>query len=187
MATRRHVREAFYSELETAAGGLVNASDISQEYPNEPEGLPTIVHNDNYRTIPMNRGQAPVATQTDTNGGTTALIYVELIEARFSLLIAAEDEQTKEDIYEAVRSHFHEFDTPIRDSTELHADVHDVDVGDANSQDSEQRDPPSRGDRLQVSVGFQRFYTRDTTPVEEVDLNADVDNDGTVDLTYTTT
>lgn len=186
MATRKQVREAFYAELETAANGLVPASNISQEYPNSDEDLPAIVHDDNYRTVPMNTKSSIVGTQTNSVG-VTAEVYVELMQAQFSVLVVSDDEQEKEDIYEAVRTHFGDYQYPIKDTSSLQSDVHRVEVNDANSQDTENRDPPARGDRLAVNVGFERFYTKDTTPVEQVQANFDANNDGTTDISNTTT
>lgn len=186
MATRKQVREAFYADLETAASGLVPADHISQERPNTEEDLPAIVHNDNYRPVPMNTKSSIVGTQEDSTG-TIAEVYVELIQAQFSVLVMSDDEQEKEDIYEAVRTHFAEYQYPVKDESTLQSDVHRVEVQDASSEDTEDRDPPARGDRLTINVGFERFFTKDTTPVEEVQQNIDADNDGTDDISNTTT
>lgn len=186
MATRRQIREAFYSELETSVSGLVQSSSIGQEYPNEDEALPAVVHTDNYRDVPMNTKSGIVDTTVDSEG-VQEEIYSQLMEAQFSLLVASDDEQEKEDIYEAIRTHFEEFEFPVRDATSLHADVNTIRVNDSNSDDSEERDPPARGDRLAVNVQFERFYVRDVTPATQVEHNVDVDNDGTDDITNTTT
>ena len=185
MATRRQIRESFYSELETAASGLVTASAIGQEYPNEDEDLPAIVHRDNYRDVPMNT-KTGIADTTEDSDGVQEEIYSQLMEARFSLLVVSDDEQEKEDIYETVRTYFEEYEYPVKDASSLHADVNTVRVNDANSEDSEERDPPARGDRLAVNVQFERFYVRDVTPATEVEHNVDADNDGTDDITNTT-
>lgn len=186
MATRRQIREAFYSALETAANGLVNASAIGQEYPNEDEELPSIVHTDNYRDVPMNTNTGIVDTIVGTDG-TEEEIYSQVMEAQFSVLVISDDEQEKEDIYEAVRTYFEEFEYPVKDATSLHSHVNTIRVRDANSEDSEERDPPARGDRLAVNVQFERFYSNGVTPLTEVQHNVDADSDGTDDITYTTT
>lgn len=183
MATRRQIREAFYSELETATAGLLDAENIKQEYPDSAEDLPRIVHNDNYRTVPMNAPTGPTEVTADSVGE-QELIYAKLMEARFTLLVLAADEGVKEDIYEAVRTHFEEYASPVRDERVMQSDIHDVEVGDANSQDSESRDPPARGDSMRISLGYQRKSVHDVTPVEEVDAGLDVDDDGTEDVTY---
>lgn len=186
MATRRNIREAFYADLETAASGLVDSGSIGQEYPNEDEALPAIVHTDNYRDVPMNTKTGIVDTTTDSSG-VQEEIYSQVMEARFSVLAVSDDEQEKENIYEAVRTHFEEYEFPVKPASDLHADVNTIRVNDSNSEDTEDRDPPARGDRLAVNVQFERFYVRDVTPATEVEQNVDADNDGTDDTTYTTT
>lgn len=186
MATRRQIREAFYSELETAADGLVGASAIGQEYPNEDEELPTIVHNDNYRDVPMNTNTGIVDTIVGTDGVEEA-IYSQVMEAQFSVLVISDNEQEKEDIYEAVRTHFEEFEYPVKDATSLQSHVNTIRVRDSNSEDSDTRDPPARGDRLAINVQFERFYSDGVTPITEVQHRVDADDDGTNDITSTTT
>jgi hypothetical protein len=192
MATRRQIREAFYSELETAVGTLLDSDDITQEYPDSAEDLPRIVHNDNYRKVPMNAPTGPTGVDSDA-AGEQAYIYAKLMEAQFTVLVVAEEEDAKEDIYEAVRTYFEDFEDPTRDEDEIQSDVHDVEVGDANSQDSENRDPPARGDSMRISLGYQRKGERDTTPVDSIDAGIDVDDpetsddtigDGTEDISY---
>lgn len=186
MATRKQVREAFYGELETAASGLVSPSNIGQENPESDEDLPSIVHNDNYRQVPMNRGAAPVDIQTGANG-VEARIYVEMMQARFDVTIISDDEAEKEDIYEAVRTHFGAYTKPFQDATSIQSDVHRVEVGDSSSNDQTSREPVARADTLVINLGFQRFYTEDTTPIEEVNEAVDLDGDDIADITYTTT
>lgn len=186
MATRREIREAVYGDLETAVAGLVDPEDIGQEYPNEGENLPAVVHTDNYRSVPMNTNTGIADTTVDADG-VQEEIYSSLMEARFSVLVVSDDEQEKEDIYEAVRTHFEAYEYPTKDTDDLHTEVNTVRVNDSNSEDSEDRDPPARGDRLAVNVQFERFYVRDVTPATEVQQNVDADNDGTDDTTYTTT
>lgn len=186
MATRRQVREAFYGELESAANGLVPAGQITQEYPNSEEDFPAIVHNDSYRSVPMNNGTGPAEVTTDSDGEQT-YHYVDLMQAQFSLLVVSQDEQEKEDIYEAVRAYFEAYTHPTKDESTIQEDVHRVEVNDATSDDTTERDPPARGDRLSINVGYKRFTDRDVTPTTEVTTNVDADNDGTTDDTYTTT
>lgn len=185
MATRRAVREAFYSELEQSASPHLDPSDIRQDSPPSEE-LPAIVHRDSYRGVPMNRGAAPVKADRDANGNVTAEYYANIEQAQFSLLIVSENEQTKEDIYEAVKSHFEAFTTLARDASDIHPDAHRVEVSDTNSEDYRERDPVARGDRLTISLNFTRLSKRDVDPMEDVEHNIG-DMDGTTHETYTTT
>lgn len=183
MATREAVREAFYDELEIAVNGLLSDDDITQQYPDSEEELPKIVHNDNYRKIPMNAHTGPTQVERDVVGE-QAYIYPTLMEAQFTVIVVAADEGVKEQLYEAVRSYFEDYEKPIKDESSIQTDVFDVDVGDVSSQDSEERDPPSRGDSMRISVSYQRLGKRDVTPTESVDGGIDVGNDGTEDITY---
>jgi hypothetical protein len=187
MATRKDIRENFYAELEAAASGLVAADSISQEYPESAEELPTIVHNDNYRRVPMNNKTGP--SDIDRSGTGVTLYYSLPMEAQFSVLMVAAGELVKEDIYETVRSHFEEFSVPVRSPSEIHGDVHRVEVLDASSRDDEDREPVSRGDSLTISLGYERIVAREEDEVDSIDQNFDVATDaagdGTVDITHT--
>lgn len=189
MATRKDIREAFYAELETAADGLVAAGNISQQYPESEENLPAIVHDDAYRRVPMNNGSAP-SEITENDDGTLSYHYSVTIQAQFTVLILSDDEMEKEDIYEAVRTYFEKFTLPYADESDIHADVHRVEVLDVNSQDDEDREPVSRGDSLTINLGFERIYTTEYEDIKEVQHDTDVGTtdtgDGITDITRTT-
>jgi hypothetical protein len=69
--------------------------------------------------------------------------------------------------------------------------MHELDVQESDSSDFTDRDPPSRGDVLLVTVGYERTRVlekgTDFENIEEVQHDIDADNDGTTDETYTTT
>lgn len=185
MATRRQVREAFYAELESAASTLA-ADDIGQEYPNSEEDLPRIVHNDAYRKVPWNQNGAPKSV-TENDDGTYDVNYVTMMQAVFQVLIVSDDEQEKEDIYEDVRSYFERFEHPRWDESSIQTDVHDVSVEGSDSQDSQSRDPPARGDLLTIRLGYERLYATTVESISQITQELDADSDGTTDSTYTTT
>lgn len=191
MASRRAIREAFYAELETAASGFVPTSNITQEEPNSDEDLPAIVHDDNYRQVPMNRSAAPTDV-TYSNGVVQSITYSRMMQAQFSVTIISDDEQEKEDIYEAVRTYFEPYSTPIKDASSLQTDAHRVEVNDATSRDDPDREPTSRGDSLSINIGFERKYTisrsgGDFGTMDTIEHDIDVDGDGTADIENTTT
>jgi hypothetical protein len=183
MATRKQVREAVYSEFETSVDGLVPAENITQEQPDSTEDLPTVVHNDAYREVPMNNGQGPTGVQV-TNGRTLVHEHSKPMEAQFTVLIMSESESIKEDIYEALRTHFEQYETPIVDESDIHPDIFGVEVTDVNSQDNEEREPIARGDSLTINVRFERIYERDVNPADEVVQT--IGGDGITDVTRTT-
>lgn len=200
MATRRQIREAFYAELEAAVpssgnSGHVPAGDIGQEMPESDEDLPTIVHNDRYRPIPMNRASdAPTRVETDQSGNVTNEVYGEMQEAVFDVLLIFLDEDAKEDCYEAVRSYFEKFEASAStwDPTTIHSGVERVTVGEVGSEDDPDAEPKRFGDRLRINLEFQReFFFPDEgssgDSIQQVDHEVDADNDGTTDATFTTT
>lgn len=188
MATRRSIRENFYTELESAAGTLLSTADIGQEYPESSEDLPTIVHNDNYRRVPMNTNTGPTAV--DKSGTGVTYYYSLPMEAQFTVLIMSQSETEKEALYNAVRAHFEEFTIPLRHPSEIHGDVHRVAVLDVSSSDEEGRDPTARGDSLTISLGYERILARDESEIETVEQNFSAGitdfGDSEPDITYTT-
>jgi hypothetical protein len=192
MATRREVRRAFYSELETAASPHIGADRITQESPNSDEDLPTIVHNDAYRPSPYHTGGAPTRVTTDANDNIDSITYTKTMEAVFGLLIQDPDEQAKETLYEAVRSHFERYEHPIVDESTIQSDIHNISVDGSISEDQDDREPRVRGDRLQISVGYERdtiTLTRGTDfeSIADVEHLLDVDGDDIAEETYNTT
>lgn len=186
MATRRTVRETFYAVLEDAVDGLVAASNISQEQPESREQLPTVVHTDNYRKVPMNRGNAPTDVIRDENGDIIGEIHTSIIEAQFDVTVLSDDESEKEDIYEAVRSYFEPY-THFKSARSLQSDIFRVEVDDSSSNDLTDRNPIGRGDTLSVRLQFERHYTKDVTPVDTVDQSVDTDGDDIGEISNTVT
>lgn len=174
MATRRDIREAFYARLESAANPHVPAENITQESPGSKEELPTIVHNDDYRKIPINQGSgAPSEIEYDSNGDATAEVYETLHEASFGLGFIDHDEQRKEDSYEAVRSYFEKFETVGWDVESIHSDAEIIRVLDSHSEDDEDASPTIRGDRLIVRIQFTREHVKDIDPTTSVNRIGD--------------
>jgi hypothetical protein len=176
MADRRDIREAFYGELETAVSDItdVGPENISQETPDSDEELPAIVHNDDYRPATLNGISGPRDIETDANGNDAAFVFYSMMEAQFGVAVLDPDEQRKESIYEALRRQFERYEHPWWDTTDLHADIHDVTVQDATSDDDDDREPIVRGDRVIVRLGYKRDYR-----VVRADLA-----DGSEDATY---
>lgn len=185
MATRRAVREAVYADAEQAVGDLLEPERITQEYPAGPEDLPHVVHDDDYSRARLNTGSAPHSvTQVDSD--TLRVRYGLRMEGLFTFGILDTDEQRKEDIYEAFRSHFERYqlpaDGPGLDTTSLNEDVDRVVVGESTSVDEPSREPVARGDEVAVRVYFTRYFEQDVEAIDQVDRGVDVGDDGTIDL-----
>lgn len=186
MATRKQIREPFYSELETAVSGLVTSDNIGEEFPSDEEELPAVVHRDDYRRNQLNTNTGIKDTVTDSDG-VQEEIRSRLMQGRFTLTAVSDDEAEKEDIYEAIRSHFEVYEFPNKAADSLQSDVNRIWVTDSNSTDDEDREPTLRGDQLIVFVEYERIIGRDVDPAKEVNTNVDADNDGTDDISLTTT
>lgn len=184
MATRRDVREQFYDELNSAVVGY--GVTVTQEQPNLEEDLPAVKHNDLYRKVTINRGNAPTDVTVDADGE-QKYTYSSQMEAQFTLTIVSDSEQEKENIYEQVRAYFEAYTHPLKDASSLQTDVYRIEVGDSEPNDMLERSPRARADTLTVNVFFERFFTQDVDPTTDVVQNVDSDNDGTIDNTYTTT
>lgn len=186
MATRRQIREAFYSELETAVSAHLGADDVMMEQNEQEEVLPRVVHDDNYRKVPMNQGSAaPTRVARDGNGDATEEFFTTMHEAVFSVLVVSDDEQVKEDIYEDLRTYFEKFEHPAWDASSIQSDVAWVRVVDSNSEDDVDHEPIGRGDRLEIGLTFQRDLGKTDTAIQSVQHNVDADNDGNTDATFT--
>lgn len=174
MATRRQIREAFYSNLETAVGSgttneLVPADQIGQDEPESDEEHPAIVHQDDYRKVPLNDGSsAPTELIRDSNGEVVKEVYSSYHEASFGVGIIDHDEQRKEDIYEAVRSYFEKYEKRPWPASDIQTDCRYVKVLDATSDDDTDAVPTVRGDRLIIRLGFSRKHERDVDPTQTV-------------------
>jgi len=179
MATRRQVRTAFYSELEDAVDGLVDPTNVTLDGPDNEEQLPAVTHGYQVRDAPLNRETAPI--RTSSANGETTYTYVKNIQIQFSVTVQANDAQVEEDIYEAVRTYFEKYDTPIADVSTIQSDVHDIDITDATTNNDTERGPPLRADRIDIQLTYQRFYEDTGDDLTEVEARFDQDNDGQVD------
>lgn len=166
MTTRKDLREDFYAEIETAVDGVLDPSDITQEYPDSIEDLPCLVHSDSYRPIPMGVNTAP--KEIDKSGDVITYIYSVPMQAQFTLTMLSSSEMQKEAIYNAVRSYFEKYTFPIKDVETINPDANRMELLDAVSQDDESREPTARGDALSINLDYERLVTNDHEPIEEV-------------------
>lgn len=194
MASRADIRDAFISELESAAatthsiddeGGntvniTVSANDIGLLHSPLQEQTPSVVYDDTYALVEYNGvGAGPDYVQYDSNGIVSKTQWREYIEAQFIIQIRAEDELRKEPIYEAIRKAFAKYRFAPWNKTDLHADVDRVEVLDSITADTGDVEAPIRGDQLEVRIGFHRNYELESgVDVENMDqINLEVDAD----------
>lgn len=75
----------------------------------------------------------------------------------------------KEPVYEAIRSTFKKYRFGPWPESNLHADVFDVDVVDATSDDVGGAEDTIRGDELDVYIRFHRDYKLSEDNIETVE------------------
>lgn len=205
MATRADIRDAFTEELTAVAGtydvedadgtvvGSVTlaADNIGLRNPESTEQFPHIVYHEDYRENVYNGvGTAPNTIEYDDSGVVQRAIWREYIEGQFIIDVRASNESVKEPLYEALRRQFGRYQFRPWNETDIHPDVVNVDVLDAQSVDDGEAEDIVRGDQLEVRIEFQREYvldSADTGIIETVEHNMDVDYDEILDETYTTT
>lgn len=202
MATRGDIRDAFTAELKKlsgtydvtdAAGNVIDSvtleqSDISLREPEGPETLPAVVYHDDYRRVTYNGvGAGPDMIEYNDDGTVDAEVWREYIEAQFIIDVRASNETVKEPLYEAMRSRFGQYQYSPWSLDALHADATEIEVLDSSTIDTGDEEDVIRGDQLEVRITFHRDYRFSTDNLTSVDTSVDVDDDGTIDYTYTTT
>lgn len=186
MATRRQIKEAFHDHLTNAANGHVDVGNVGLEQPESNEELPALVYRGDYRKVPMNEGSAaPAYDEYDNNDNATAEVFKKVREASFGVLVVGEDESTREDAYEAVRSYFEKFEEDPWDPSTIQSDINKVRVIDSTAQDDDDRIPIARTDRLLIRLQFTLEHKHSVEHLDQVNTTLDADDDGTTDESYT--
>lgn len=204
MATRRQIRDAFLSELQTAAVGThtvdygdegsgsvsVEADDIGLIGSFDLEApLPKIIYRESYRDIVYNgAGAGPHFVERDSNGDVIRAIWREYIESQFIIEVRTNDEAQKEIIYETVRAAFGKYQFSQWHETDIHPDIFKVDVLDAQDTDDPAAETPVRSETLEVRISFMRNFELTADNIAQIDRELDADLDGdTQGLTSVTT
>jgi len=183
MATRGDIKGALYEELVSQCENsftvtygdgsektvTLDTTDIRLTSPDEEESLPKVVFVDTYTPFTHNGvGQAPDQVVRDSNGTVIKEVWKDYETAEFTIFVEASDEIVKEPIYEAIRSAFGKFDTPLRTDSEIHSDCTDVRVEVTTRNDATDIEQPIRGDSVDVFIDFYRNYSRSEENIEQV-------------------
>lgn len=209
MASRRDIRNAFFTELANALVGShtvdygsegtgtvsVEADDIGLVGTFDLEDpLPKVVYREAYRKLGYNgAGAGPHFVERDQNGDVIRSVWREHIEAQFIIEFRTADELQKEVLYETARTAFGKYQFSQWPKSDIHADVRRVEVLDAQDTDDTSSETPIRGETLEVRLSFRRDYTLETdgsTVYNIAQINREVDadlDDATQGLTSTTT
>lgn len=169
MATRRNIKEAFYTELVTAVTGLVDANDVTLTQFDRSTTLPRVVYTDLYRHLPINGASgSPHKVNRDMNDVVTSEEFHEYEEAVFTITVKDSDENSLEPIYEAIHSYFGKYQFQPWDESEIHEDVFRVRIRDVRTTDDASSENTTRGDTLEVHIAFIRSYERVEENIESV-------------------
>lgn len=193
MATRKTIRENFYTELKDSlnvgtGSELVAEDDIGVHFPRDLENLPYVVYTDDYRRLRFN-GAGGGPHEVERSGGQVDNeVFYEYMEAQFRVHIAESTETAKEDIYEAVRSHFQKFQFRPWDPRDVQSDMRLIEVQDSTSQDQQDVEDTIYTDVVVILITFVRKYSQSGTNITQVNLENDADLDsGTAGENYTVT
>lgn len=188
MASRRNIRNALLSELETAIGNVSGVSNLGTDdvyHANaEVDGeLPVVTYKAiGSRTVDFNNGSAKAPSGYDLNnsGEVVTVYYSTYWRIQFDVRVKAPTEFDKEPIYRNILDHFEEFDA-WKDSTDFHKDCESIDVDDNRDDDDESTDDTTPGDRLSFEIVYERRISRSVDPIRTFDTKIDIGDDGTVD------
>lgn len=204
MATRRDIRDAFFSELTSAVVGThtvdygsegtdtvtVESDDVGLLGSFDLEDpLPKIIYREAYRALDINGvGSGPHHTVRDQSGAVDKEVWREYIEAQFVIEFRTNDELQKEIIYETARDAFAKYQFGPWPETGVHADVFDVQVLDATDTDDPSAETPVRSETLEIRISFYRNFDLQTDNIEQVNREVDADlDDQTTGITSVTT
>lgn len=201
MANKANIKEAFYGELVSAATGSytvdygdgstdtisLTADDISLRDPEDTESLPRVVYHDTYRVIDYNGvGKGPDRVRYANDGTVEAEIWRVMIEAQFIVDARASDENSLEPVYDAVRRAFEKYSLGGWSERDLNEDIWRVNVDGPTPADSADAEAVIRGDQLDIRLAFHKDYERTAPTIESIEAEFDIDDDGTTDITHTT-
>lgn len=156
MATKKTIKKTFYDDLTSAVSGLVNSENVVLQNPEKAEALPAVAYSE-YTTSTPYAGSSSVSKrgeETDSDGNTVE-IYHEYMLASFDVIIQADDESTKDDIYEAVRSQYNSY-SMWDEPDDFHTHCKEVRVLGGSNADRVDNDEVIRGDQLTVEFIFYR-------------------------------
>lgn len=179
---------AFFNDIQTAVSGLSTQPDVGRKNNDdggEDLGLPNVSYDVLSFPLSYNNGskKKPSDRERDSNGNVTALFYQVFFGLRFDIEVAAVNDDQLSPIYEAVLGHFLAYET-WKDDTDLHPAVNDITVTDGDNADDPSKESTIRGDKITVEIEWIRKLRRDVSHIAEIDIELDIDGDGTPDKTY---
>lgn len=216
MATRRDIIDVVYDKLVDYGGRsftvtyddgstenlTLTSDDIDLVHPEYLEKRPFVAfQNQATRHVSHNGvGAGPDWVERDSNGNVVYTEWREYAEVFFTITIRMDKPAQLDPVYEAIRRGFGKYAQGEWSPSELHEDIRDIRVEAAAPANSTEQEDAIWGDQLELYVEFTRNFiiesggtvTMDEAVeavenIAQVNLDLDVDNDGTVDYQYTIT
>lgn len=213
MATRRDIREVIYDELveqladtyavEDDAGNVTNVTITSDVIdligPEYTEQTPRVFYQPQTFTHVEYNGVGNAPDEKQYSGGTVDYVaWYEYVAGQFFIYVRTEEPAVTERLYERLRRSFAIYNRGDRSTSDLHADIADIEVVDSTPSNDLGEKPAVWGEQLEITVEFVRRLVIEsggtlTLPeavdnlplIEEIDYELDVDGDDVADFTYT--
>ena len=189
MVSRTEVKDIIYDEMLSALGitfdaqdnpvdGLVPFENVGAQFPKQRENLPAVVWRDAYRPLVINGASAsPHEVIRDEFGNVVAEVHREYQEAQFTFSVRAGDDETAEEVYEALHTHFQKFTfRDVADVKGLHEHFFHIRVTETTYADDSEANVPMLGDTVQVNVHFFREYGVTDDNIENVEHDVEGQN-----------
>lgn len=216
MATRRDIIDAFYNTLVdygartftvTYDNGsteniTLSADDVNLSNPDSFEQRPAIFFkNQSTAHVEHNGvGAGPDWVERDSSGNVVYSEWVEYAEIFFTVTVRMDDPAQLDPVYEAIRRGFGKYAQGRWTPSDLHEDVRNIRVESASPADSTDEESVIWGDQMEIYVEFKRNFIVEsggtmTFPetveavenIAQVNLDVDVEQDDTIDYSYTIT
>lgn len=187
MASRRDIKIAVRDDILTAVSGSVpservvftNSGSRDLAYPHIVFSLFDVPRNDVHGTQP-----APYKHLTDSNGNKTHAVYAAHYRGFVDISIEG-DSQDTDALYEDVRQQFLPY-TMWKSENDLHPDASDIIIDDSSTSQNTDTDPTVFDSIVSLEIDYALDVTRDGTPIEQINHQYDVDDDGSIDRSHTT-
>lgn len=188
MATRRDIKKAVRSEVVTASDPQVPPERIlytSQEV-RDVEYPKIVLYQLDVPTHKYDGTQAPpYKFQYDVDGNKTAAVYAAHYIAYVDITIQGVSMDT-DTLFNAITDQWEPYQMGWKPESDLHDDCTHVMLEDVGGEPNRDTEPTEYASVISLQIEYTRDVVRDGTPIENIYHNYDVDQDGTTDVTYTT-
>jgi len=181
MATRRNIVSGFLSELKSAASDIsgISEDDVVLQNPNETYSPPKVVFAFDFEPLDENAvGAGATGVELNNNGNVDTVLWHRPESVLFSVSYRAGDASVREDLHDAIYTHFKEYeDLPDyrRPPSNIHEDVEDIDVLGGTPSASTSGEDTYRDDSFNVDIKYFNITSESVDPLLSVQTILDDD------------